>query len=289
MTRYRVRRGFSLIELMVGLFLSSLVVASIIPVAVNTRNNFRVQSNLSNLMEEGRYLVEIMGKETRRAGYLRNSLKNTADKVFTELNNPFSIASGNLAILNETEYIKGAADATFIDQFIIRYQLHDADELSPNFANSPCTRDLALVAGEDPSVQMHTVTIYFYVSNDANNIPVLYCKARRDNLTAGTSVDSNTARTVISNVEGMRVLYGEDDGVGNISYVSVNQVSDWTQITSIRMSFILQSEDENTASQAVSNVVLNGRYTHDTRNPSEKRLYRVFSVTTALRNQLVDL
>lgn len=286
---YRAR-GFSLAELLVGLVLTGLFVASIIPVAVTARRNFTLQNNLSNMMEDGRIAIELLGKETRRAGYLRNRLIFDAEDAFEAVNSPFGIASGNLASLAAGEYIKGAADATFVDQFLIRYQLHDANEISPGFSSSPCTRNLSLEAGEDPTIQNHIISIHFYIASDNNGIPVLYCDARRDNLSDATKDKQSVALPLISNLEGMRVLYGWADSAGNVSYLNASEVDaksddeDWENVISARITLILQSEDTHVAEIPIASLTINGQYTHNTRNSSEKRLYRTFSTTTALRN-----
>lgn len=313
-------KGFTLIELMVGLLLTAVFVSSVIPVAVHMRDNFNAQNNLSNMMEDGRYTIETTGKEIRRAGYLRNRLVLDGESAFEAVSNNdlFGSGLGRLSSMDAGEFVKGEDNNSnsYSDSFIIRYQLHDANEIAPGFSNSPCTLSLGLNTGEDPTTQTHIITLYYYIANDGTNTPVLYCDARRDNLTANTT-ETSAPLPIISNVEGMRVLYGwedadtdadgdvdTDDGTPNIVYLdadTLDNLSDlnyvnvdgstttktpWEFVASIRINFILQSENQDVAETPITSITINGNRAHTTRNASEQRLYRVFSTTTALRNYL---
>ena len=273
--------GFTLVELMIGLVLTSIFVAGLIQILSNTQNNVRIVNNLSIMTEDGRYALDFLAKEIRRSGYLKRFYELPANLAFQAATNPF-IAT------NDGETIKGANDATFIDQFVIRYQINDLNELDPNFALSSCSRELGRGNLEDTSnVQNHIITLYFYVATDANGIPVLYCQGQRNNLDDPTKNISSPPKPMISYVEAMRVLYSEEievAGVAKMVYRDQSQVTDWKNISSMKISLVLQSEDKNVAMQPISNYFLNGNHQYSTRNSSEKRLYRFFSTTISLRN-----
>jgi prepilin-type N-terminal cleavage/methylation domain-containing protein len=97
------QKGFTLVELMISLLLSSILIAAIGSVFINSHNSFRKQAALSYLVQDGRVAVELLVKEFRRIGFLRNAYFGRPDDVFTEdtdvLGSGLDLAVG--------EYIKG--------------------------------------------------------------------------------------------------------------------------------------------------------------------------------------
>jgi len=96
---------------------------------------------------------------------------------------------------------------------------------------------------------------------------------------------------VVQGVESMQILYGENsDGDSRHSvdaYVTANNVQDWKNVISVRVSLLLQSVDNNLVDGA-SPYVFNGvNYNGQSGNPSaaDRRVRRVFSRTITLRNR----
>jgi type IV pilus assembly protein PilW len=212
--------------------------------------------------------------------------------------------------------------ATATDDFVIRYQLNDYLDADSNNSDpksntsSPCSQNLDFLSTEvypsnhalyrnmlanDTSADLtlipprlppvpHVATLYFYVANDSNNIPTLYCQAKRETITAGvppidigckapnTNCTDPDALPIISNVERLIVKYGIDsdltpDGAANY-YVSATTLN--TPITSttlcpasitggtvpydsmcllkkvvaIKLFVVLRSEDDNISKKA---------------------------------------
>ena len=288
--------GFTLIELMVGLLLSSVFMLGMTEILSQTRRNFRIQNALSNIMEDGRYTQDIVGTEIRRTSFLRNRLIAGGDKetIFapTDVNvsgGVYSIAegtstsTGSFITLDMGQSISGVDGGTNSDSFIIRYQVNDALEISSGL--SPCTRGLALdgTTDDDPNTQRHVISILFYVDSDNE----LECIARRDNLDDSSKNKTSAAEPLISNVERIRVLYGESDGASKRAYKTVTQIDNWSNVESMRLSIVLFSEQENLALEnALTPYTVNGQkeYTLTAAIAAEKRLYRTFSVTVDFRN-----
>jgi len=309
-------RGFTLIELMITLLLSSILIAAIGKVFVDSSTAFRKQKNLSYLVEDGRYAQQLLMRELRRTSFLRNKLETngTDAKVFITDNNVFN--SGINLNFGAGESIRGIFkngginDEFDINHFIIRYQLNDKNDLpsttSTTFDDSPCTRDVHLNKSEDPAVKPpHVVTIYFYVKFDKDtNTPVLYCKAKRETINTDTATAtlikiSPKAVPLISNVEKMYVLYGVDTGTDNIPNQYLQADADkftkdkkWKNVVSVRLFLVLRSEDKNFIYNK-SQYKINGR-THMVK-PSkldpyaDKRLYKVFTTTISLRNKIGEV
>jgi hypothetical protein len=252
------------------------------------------------MTEDGRYVLEIMSKELRRTGYLRNAAQLPRSQLFIGGTDYMTMLGSDVITppidLAQEETIHGVER----DAFIIRYQLNDAQDLGasdPNNSNSPCTQNVGLQVGEDPALENHVISIYFYVDQDENGTPMLYCRARRDlvSFELGFPTVSCVAPTdcynstpdrlaIISNVEKLIVKYGVDyydndkaadyyvdaDGVG---------VDDWKRVVSAKVFVVLRSEEDNLVANNMTYTIEGDSYT-----AQDKRIYRVFSTTVTFRN-----
>ncbi len=291
--------GFTLIELMITLLLSSMLIAAIGKVFIDSGNAFRKQKTLSYLVEDGRYAQLIFAKELRRSGFLRN--KNAIDGLPQNIFTDDADVLGSGVDFVPKEFMKGSfnkagfgGDTFDINHLVLRYQLNDITDLSGvaaiPFDASPCTKNIHLTAGEDPATQKIVVTLFFHVEFDnTTKAPVLYCTAKRRNLDFPADNNKNptsVAIPLISNVERLYVLYGidtDDDGATNY-YLRADQVNNWENIASTRIFLVLASEDKYMAYKAPS-YSING-HTYAVNSPNDKRLYKVFTTTIAKRNRL---
>ena len=133
------------------------------------------------------------------------------------------------------------------------------------------TRDLgACYAGNGELAKITTRT--FYLRNNPDGLPSLYRK------------DGNaSAEELVEGVEDMQILYGIDtdgDGAAN-QFVRANNVSDWSQVTSVRIGLLLQSVEDN-----ITTTPQTYTFNDTTVTPTDRRLRRVFTTTIGLRNQL---
>lgn len=297
----KYQRGYTLIELMISLLLGLVLISGFGSLFIQTQKNYTVQRSLSYLMEDGRYILEVLSRELRRTSSLKSPLDayGRANLVFTDdadvLGSTMSFSAG--------DYIRGeynaagfgaAADQPYnVNRLTIRYQLNDDTELSandPSSDNSPCTRSIHLNNGEDPATQVHVVTLYFYVAVDSTDVPVLYCVAKRQQInTVATpvtvvSTTTSSAEPLISNVQQLLVTYGIDTDADNAAnyYVSATDVTNWQQVVAVKLSVVLRSEDDNLTTSPVNYSLDSTTYT-----PTDKRLYRVFSTTIAFRNKVL--
>ncbi|MCK9394652.1 MAG: PilW family protein [Methylobacter sp.] len=304
------QRGYTLIELMISLLLGLILIAGFGSLFVQTQKNATTQRSLSYMMEDGRYILEVFGRELRRTGSLRSKMAASggADVVFTPdasvLGSTMSFAAGDYIMGEYNAAGFGAtADTPYnINRLTLRYQLNDTTELAvsdPSSDNSPCTRSIHLTTGEDPATQVHVVTLYFYVAFDATtNVPVLYCLAKRQNLTAGTTFPATlTPQPLISNVQQLLITYGIDtdivaDGAANyyvdagsvpatINDSVVGTVPGWQRVVAAKLSVVLRSDDDNLTKSPVSYTIDGTTYT-----ATDKRFYRVASTTVAFRNKI---
>lgn len=285
MTTHR-QTGTTLIELMISLVLSLVLIGGISSLFLQIQKINRSQRAINNMVEDGRYAQEVLKKEIRRTGGLRSKLDSTggASTVFTD-QSAITIPGTSISLdLNNNEFIKGDSSTPVPanDAFVIRYQLIDSDN-----SRSPCTVNSILNAGEDPEVSTHVTSIYFFVSSGS-----LLCTSQRSvNGVCGAGVGKNCTlseppATLIDNVQNLTVRYGVDtDNDKSANYyvdaATVEAGNLWQGVISMRLSLVLKSEDTHLAQQVRSYTVEETAIT-----PGDNSLYRVFSTTIALRNQL---
>lgn len=288
------QRGYTLIELMIGLLLGLMLISGFGGLFVQTQQTSTIQRSLSYMMEDGRYMLEIFGRELRRAGSLKSKMdiSGGADVVFTADPNVL----GSTMSFSAGEYIRGEVNAAGfgatadkpynINRLALRYQLNNNTELATNepaSTNSPCTRSILLTAGEDPATEVHVVTLYFYVALDDSNVPVLYCKAKRQNFSDSSKDKTSAEEPLISNVQKLLITYGIDSDADSAAnyYVDADSVTNWQQVVAAKLSMVLRSEDDNLTKSSVSYAIDGTSYT-----ATDKRLYRVSSTTVAFRNRI---
>ncbi len=63
-------RGFSLVELMVALLLTLILLGGMSQIFLGFRKSFSLQDSLARQQENGRYVIETLGRDLRRAGYM---------------------------------------------------------------------------------------------------------------------------------------------------------------------------------------------------------------------------
>ncbi|MCK0746776.1 PilW family protein [Chromohalobacter nigrandesensis] len=67
--RRRRQRGVSLIELMVSLALSMIVLLGVIDLFIAYQQQYRLQTQLAQMQESGRFVTDVLTRELRKAGY----------------------------------------------------------------------------------------------------------------------------------------------------------------------------------------------------------------------------
>ena len=132
----------------------------------------------------------------------------------------------------------------------------------------------------------------FYVGkrdDDATNTPSLFMRQLDDDTTIGA------AQELVEGVESMQILYGVniDQDVRNTvdAYVPADQVPEWNEVISIRVSLLMISPEDGTVpapqAYAFDGVTYDG--TGGTSLPTDNRARRVFVSTLSLRNRALGV
>ena len=93
----RRQRGYTLIELMISLLLGLMLISGFGSLFSQTQKNSTIQRSLSYMMADGRYILEMFGRELRRAGSLSNRFAvsgGAPTSVFTAVTNIFTTELG---------------------------------------------------------------------------------------------------------------------------------------------------------------------------------------------------
>lgn len=290
--------GFTLVELLVGMAVSMIFAVGIIELFSNNTATFKIQNALAQMQEDGAFFSETLNRELRRSGYKINSWNTTlnVNQLFEAETGASSLVSGsnkpNIAQFAAGEYIKGAGDNGGAldktpDSVMLRYQVDDQSDLDGTLCGSGFNYT------PDGDGLGNVLFIGLYV--DANGVLQCAAKFRADfdgdgNSTNDAYVELAQPVALVSNVENLRILYGLDtdnDSQNTANrYVNAAQVTNWTQVASIRLSLVLRSDEAYIALGNADKYMLNGQEITAT-TAGQGRLYQVFSTTVALRNKVL--
>ena len=252
------QQGVTLIELMISMVLALLVVAGIGQLFIQSQKNFTIQRNLSSMTDDAAFLLDVFAKALLQAGY---SVDGKMDLFIADTN----VLSSTIDFA-QNEYIHGTDN-----EVIYRYKLSATSQLN----NSLCTKSLRFNPNDIVSVRL-------YKTNDADGIPVIYCKVKQ------SSDAAKPAEPLISNVEKLVIKYGVHNKTNNSFYYTdkagvdvidtTTGLNNWTNVFSIKVCVVLHSADDNLTRNNATYNVDDVTYT-----ATDKRLYKVFSKTIYLR------
>jgi len=158
-----------------------------------------------------------------------------------------------------------------------------------NTACNPGNINTAVITSAAPAEVIRLEGAMYYVGkrdDDANNPPSLY----RSTLTAtGTA---GPGEELIEGVESMQLLYGvntdQDVRATVDAYLTADQVTNWDEVISVRVSLLLQSVEDGTVPAPQPYIFDGVTYDGGAGNgelPQDERVRRVFTATISLRNR----
>lgn len=220
-------RGFSLIELMIGILISLFLVGAMILMYVNVQRSYGDQNQLVQMQDSQRLALSMLGGIISHAGYVLPAQANDAASAFTPVN--FATAEKQPVNFAAGSFITGlghAGDDTS-DVISVRFQ--------SNGPESPM--DCAGGVTSGGSSQMITNT--FSVSSSGE----LLC-----------NVGSSAAVPLIDGLDRMKVQLGVDmDRDGSVdTYLTPDDVSSaglWTRVYSVRLSLFFIDTTQTTATR----------------------------------------
>lgn len=250
--------GYTIVETMIAIVIGLVVTAGILEIFLSTRTMYTQQSEFARLQERERFLENYIGRVIRLTGYRSppvNGLFPTLEGLYTPTN-PYAFGISNTGPNNS-------------DTLIIRYQGSGDGGGNPDGFVADCLNN-----GIDSDV-MSTNTLSLSNNNE------LQCQAVNP-----SASPSNNTQVLIPGVEAFHVLYGEDlNGDSSADrYVPIDYpFLDTANIVSIRLSFVLRSDNEIRTTPLTSTFNLLGT-TYTT--PSDRFIRHKVSFTVVLRNVL---
>ncbi len=245
----RTDRGFSLIELMIGAFLSTLLISGIVQLVAGSVSAYRLQLSLGQLEESGRYARDMLVTHIAQAGYQPE---------------PWNQKS-QLAALSE-EALNG--DALPGDQLgLQRWSSHN------------CYGNENPIMDDDGKPGFYLLQTRFKV-NASNNLAIT-CRYGPDAARLQTQINNFG---LVEDVESMQVLYAEDRDSDDIAdhWVTAQAWQQESEIRAVKVALLLSTRQP--FDQAVSKQItlLDETITM----PADGHLRRISSLTAAIRGRL---
>lgn len=321
------QHGMTLVELMISMLISLGLIAGISSLFLQMQKSNKIQRSISAMADDSSYVQEVLQKEIRSTGRLRSATDTNGNNasVFLDPVGSGNEMGSSLNLAN-SEYIKGGASEFVIRyQLMDEFDLRTGDTgngsspCTQNILMLPTdTVGIPATAVGDPAEVTHVATVWFYLNGTK-----LMCQAQRQkaditntditkrsqclkNCNAPGSftdftVDPNVAPVeVISNVAKLSLTYGVDSDVTPANpngdnaanyYVDAEhtdptkKVPDgrWKDVVSVRLTIVVRGEEKYVRDGAVAYQIDGVDY-----SPADSReLYKVFTTTIALRNQLI--
>ena len=248
MTIRTVDRGFTLIELMIGMLLSSILLSGVVALLGGSVSTYRLQLNQSQLEESARYARDVLITHITQAGFQPE---------------PWQPQTGFTALTDEN--VDGGSSAS--DQLGLQ-----------RWSQTNCYGNDNPVQDVDGQAAFYLLQARFSINN-SNNL-ALTCRYGADHSQLTTQVNN---LGLIEGVESMQVLYAEDRNGDNQAdgWVKARAWADERNIRAIKLALLLSTEQA--FEQAVSRQItlLDETITA----PADGHLRRVKSLTSAIRGR----
>jgi len=287
-SRSRSQRGFSLVELMVGLTLGLIMTSALLVMFANASTGGQNLRRSGVQLDNGRYASELLRDDIRLAGFYGEigtavAVSGDPDPCSTNpvaftavpptVPTPVHGYTGGqlLACLANRQPDTAAIAIRRLDidavvptalppgsQYYVQYSFCESDTLAPSlhYDRTPANFTLKDRACAAPNrVRAFVSRVYFIAScnrctNGGDGVPTL----KRIELLDGQLVET----ALVEGIEDMRFEYGFDvDGNGTPdSYLTeptaLGPTADWANVMAVKLHFVSRSLDKATGSQALA-------------------------------------
>jgi type IV pilus assembly protein PilW len=307
----RWQPGVALVELMIALVLGMLVVLAVTTVVLTSKSAQSTQIDASNTQDTARYALNNIARSVRQAGFV-NYDKNDGPYTNTEFMTP-SITGVDARSLKATSTgIESPVASANNSSDILAIRFFGSGTGVPDNTVLSCS-GFGVSAPSTSEEDERRWSIY-YVANDSNGEPNLYCKYK-------DRTDRNFATVSIAQgVESFQVLYGIDtsspaNGIANqflnateidaldidISAAELNKKTHWKKITAIKVALLIRGTENSSFDTTATTFNLFGEKYSKSRNGADKgiqfigadfpathknRLRKSYSTTIQIRNPL---
>jgi len=249
MPESRGHRGFTLMEVMIAMFLSSLLIAGIVALVSGSVSAYRLQLSQSQLEESGRYARDVLITHITQAGFQPE---------------PWQSLPGFLAVTGESQDSGSSA----------------ADQLGlARWSRFNCYGNENPVMDADGQPAFYLLQTRFSINN-ANNLAIT-CRYGPDTSELTTQINNFG---LIEDVESMQVLYADDRDGDEIAdgWVKAQAWSGENNIRAIKVALLLSTEQPFDHAVSTQVALLDETIT----TPADGHLRSVKSLTAAIRGRL---
>lgn len=122
MSNPRLARGMSLIELMVALFIATVLIGGILKIFIATKASYQLQQGVARVQENGRFAMQLIERTVRMAGYMGCGNDRTRIGSYADLDTTGATSGVNdsQGFFNHLSSTNGANPATL--PFPFRYE-----------------------------------------------------------------------------------------------------------------------------------------------------------------------
>lgn len=282
--KQQYQSGLTLVEIMIAMAIGVFLLAGLIQILMNTKQSFNVQDAVARLEENNRFALDTLSKNIRMSGYKANPWQN--DTL------AFPNTTASLFNNKPGQVISGVDGGTQSDQINIQYFGSSGDRMLD-------------CAGKSVEKDQRVELSFSLNGSDLKCISTIY-RPPASNIVAD--------EVIAENIVNMQIIYGEDstsDGTAN-KYINASSVSNWNNIYSLKIGLVVSSDADsytNLTSKVLSfpdisdnpmNAMFdidndgapelfksNGSSDFDTQTALDRRLYKVYTTTIALRNRVL--
>ncbi|AOW12930.1 hypothetical protein LPB72_18310 [Hydrogenophaga crassostreae] len=304
--------GVSLVELMVAMTIGLFLMGAVGIIYVNTSSTSRSSTLESQMNEDASLALEILQQQIRLAGYSTigaTGARNFSGSAVRGCDGGFGTAGANnggtLAFSALTCDSGTGPDALAVryEGTVLNSQLADDSSAPPVKRPANCSHNginnWVAGAAEGSALPIALADNRYYIANDANNVPSLFCKGRDGS--AGTGFSA--AAALIPNIEDMQIRYGITNAFGatgtNVphqitAYVdagdaelgnTVADIPNWARVTAIRICLLARTA--NPVPPGSNDFADLGQYTDcsgTVQTNTDRFLRRAYVTTINLRN-----
>jgi type IV pilus assembly protein PilW len=249
-------RGFTIVELMVGLTLAMLLTLGIGNIYVETRKTFRAQTALARMVEDGKYAMSTIQRMAYQAGYLNTSKMKSNHTIFSA-----GYGMGNGLVLSG-----------------------DAGSLSVRFFGDADGNVISCAQDASGNSSYPAVT---------ENRQYGYKLYREGNQLICASLSSAGAtanpQVLADQIVDFKLIYGVDSDGDRLADTYTAVPANWANVFSIRACLVVKTKENNIANSATGKSYLNCDFPghqQQTVADNDGHLYRTFSNTIYLRNKV---
>ena len=250
----RIHAGFTLTELILSLTLGMIIVLAATGLMVAAKSAQSTQFAAAALQDTALYALGNIARSVRQAGYI-NFDQDEAPILVTESMSPGILGLDNSTLTATSPGIENPKKSSNYASDVLAIRFFGSG--SPDADNSilNCGGFGVKAPGSQRNAEPDRGWSIYYVANDGNGIPNLYCKYKKEKF---------TAQSIAQGVEAFQVLYEIDTDPDrtthqflNASAINAldagipesdrNSKSNWKKITAVKIALMIRSENNANA------------------------------------------